>query len=103
MLSETSTEHLKCYRYGGWGHQWEEFQPLEKRRGYGTHLALRCTRCSTERHDWIDRSGALNSRSYVYPEGYGARGEKRPDTNEVRLEILRRIQAHQSKRHLRAL
>jgi hypothetical protein len=41
-------------------------------------LALRCTRCFTERFDYLDNQMAVFQRYYRYPQGYeGIKGEER--------------------------
>jgi hypothetical protein len=74
-----------------WGHQWDTFAPLQRERGYGTQISLRCTRCACERFDWIDSSGALNSRQYNYPDGYKMAKNDRPSLGDLRLELLHRL------------
>lgn len=59
---------LRCRLYG---HAWDEFYPIDLARPVaGWRLSLRCTRCTTERHDLIGRTGDLEGRRYAYPEDY---------------------------------
>ena len=61
-------EWLKCRAFG---HAWEEFVPVGKRKPpYGFRISLLCTSCNMERHDILDTYGRLASRKYDAPEGY---------------------------------
>lgn len=52
-------------------------------------LDLLCVRCTTERHDWINGLGALETRNYIYPDGYKlARGEVRPSVADMRIMLI---------------
>lgn len=89
-LIELTDAFVKCRNRGGWGHQWDSFQPLQRNRGWGgVTISLRCERCTTERYDTIDAQGALVSRQYVYPEGYKLTGGV--TTEDVRREVIRRL------------
>jgi hypothetical protein len=52
-------------------------------------LMLRCTRCTTERYDYIDYSNEVFQRYYKYPQDYRRvePGTHRPD---LRGEMMRR-------------
>lgn len=53
------------------GHAWDVVDALSNSRYGGDPIWLRCQRCSTERHDSVDRrTGELNGRQYVYDPGY---------------------------------
>lgn len=92
-LSRLHIDYLKCR---SWGHEWEDFRPLQKRSGWGELLSLRCVRCGTERFDTIDSNGDISKRQYVYPEGYKVIGMKqgvRLTARDLRKEVVRRIRA----------
>jgi len=80
---------LRCRTYG---HAWDEWSPGEQPPTAGWRLNLRCTRCTTERHDVIDALGALMERRYVYPDGYKADFEDhRWNLPEYRLALYERF------------
>lgn len=79
-------EYLLCRVIG---HQWEEFTPIGMRRPhFGYRLSLRCSRCTTERHELINSRGEVGSRSYVYPDDYDIPG--RAVRTDLRVEVVRR-------------
>jgi hypothetical protein len=89
-ISDLRNEYLLCRALG---HAWEEipnaeFSP-ELWRTSSAALAVRCVRCTTERHDYLDKQFDVSSRQYKYPPMYmGIVGEgKRPN---VRGELLSR-------------
>ena len=78
-------------RSGGWDDA-PPSTPSTVTRG----IVLRCIRCATVRHDHTAVDGALERRSYDYPEGYRVKGEKL-QKNELRklyIRHLRRIRKH---------
>lgn len=85
---EAQDAFVQCRTYG---HAWDEFNPPGNRspRGvWGHHrIVLRCTRCTTERYDYLDWAGDVMGRSYVYPPGY--QGASLPRA-QWRLELIRR-------------
>ena len=82
---------LKCRVYM---HAWDEFYPDDLGTPIiGWRLSLRCTRCSTERHDLIGRTGALEGRRYIYPDDYKlARGET-PTREQLRQTLFMNVRA----------
>ena len=55
----------------------------------GTPVTLRCERCGTERREMWDRTGFLNYRTYIYPEGYCQEwGGNFPTKDDFRLALL---------------
>jgi len=82
------------YKYGGcrlWGHAWMEV-PSDWTPAYGIPMTVRCERCDMERRDAVGRyTGMIESRRYVYPEGYEITTEEgydRPARVDFRLEWL---------------
>lgn len=98
MRIDLNDEFVKCR---SWGHEWDSFTPLGRRASWGWLLSLRCARCSCERHDTIDATGAVSAREYVYPEGYSLVKDDRPSSEELRLEVLRRLRTTTARGHLR--
>ena len=61
--------------------------------GGNVWLWLRCTRCTTERHDQVGQNtGAVDRRQYVYPDGYSHAGEPAIPRDTWRREYLSLIQ-----------
>lgn len=54
------------------GHSWDENPNAEIESAFSGSfvLALRCTRCTTERFDFAGVTGKLIYRYYRYPDGY---------------------------------
>lgn len=78
-------EFVRCRSLG---HSWDDYNPPKLRPLHGFILAFRCTRCTTERHDAIDRrSGELTGRRYLYPDGYKTTRDERPSAEELRVRI----------------
>lgn len=68
MLAGYPTEYLRCRTFG---HSWEEFVPVGKRKQeHGFRFSMLCVSCGMERHDILDVNGRLNGRQYVQPDGY---------------------------------
>jgi hypothetical protein len=82
-----------------YGHAWEEFYPDNLGTPlYGWRLSLRCTRCTTERHDTIDHIGQISQRRYIYADGYQTEpGEEKPSREEMRLTMFNRIRSRLNK------
>lgn len=78
------------------GHNWERFHPIMDTPRYGARISLRCTRCTSERHDTISRnSGWIEGRKYDYAEGYIAHYDSpddRPSKSDLRLSMVERLQ-----------
>jgi hypothetical protein len=86
---------LKCRIYR---HAWDDFYPDNLGTPlYGWRLSLRCTRCTTERHDIINAMGALDSRRYIYPEGYQMGRDETPSREDMRLAMFDRIRTKLAK------
>jgi hypothetical protein len=80
---------LRCRVYG---HSWDEYYPDDLGRPeYGWRLSLRCTRCTTERHDIIDSIGRISQRRYIYVEDYQMGRDETPSRDEMRLAMFARI------------
>lgn len=76
------------------GHVWEDFNPIDLGPAmYGKRMSLRCVRCTTERHDTIEASGRVGTRSYRYADGYIIPREERLTRAEMRLKLYDRISA----------
>lgn len=77
------------------GHAWFDDKkggPFLKRSSGGLVIrTLRCLRCSTVREDWIvATSGYIDSRRYIYPEGYlFSKGVERVTKSDVRKLAVR--------------
>ena len=71
------------------GHSWDEYNPSVN--GYDVRaydrMTLRCTRCGTTRHTYMDRDGSwIGSHSYRHPDGYKtAKDEYKPSRAVMRL------------------
>lgn len=71
-LSDAPLPFLRCRAFG---HTWEEFIPVGKRKPeWGFRISLLCTSCSMERHDVIDTAGGLSHRQYLQPDDYSGIG-----------------------------
>ena len=88
------TEHYKCRAYG---HAWDWYSPVGPQRNtYNNNMVyLRCLRCGTARHDAYDLSGGLANRRYHYAEGYQAKRDDKPTTEQLRLWGLRKYRGRQ--------
>lgn len=88
-LTDLQLAFVKCRTYG---HSWDEFTPLARpNRVFSWQTHLRCTRCTTERHDSYDTLGEVVQREYKYVEGY-ALAEKLTRA-QFRLELRRRARS----------
>lgn len=83
----TPTDYYECRHLG---HAWDDI-PVTRRPPFGVYIWLRCTRCTTERHDILPstREGKLLSRKYYYPEGYKLSRDERPSIEELRVHQLK--------------
>jgi hypothetical protein len=82
---------LYCLR-GALRHEWEEYQPVQRRTQWGQPVSYRCGRCGMTKYLVIDSLGNIShGPHYEKPAGY-------PDidaytTGDVRLEVIRRAKA----------
>jgi hypothetical protein len=68
VLKALQDEYVRCRTFG---HAWDEFAPIDRiPTVFKYALHLRCTRCTTERHDGLNVRGGVEQREYKYPEGY---------------------------------
>lgn len=73
------------------GHAWDEYNPRDGGGGATRwRLTLRCSRCSTTRHDDLDARGEVVSRQYAYPDGYRDPVELKPSRAALRLMLVKR-------------
>jgi len=87
--ADLSNPMVTCRAYG---HAWEPTLPDEEDRApaFGVLVLMKCLRCESLRRDLVARhSGAVRSRSYVYPEGFHLAG--RHERGEFRAEWLDRF------------
>jgi hypothetical protein len=88
-IHELTDKFLTCRALG---HAWDDNPTAEVdgtlfKSSHGA-LALRCTRCRTERFDYLDNTMQVFQRYYRYPKRYTTiPGYTRPD---VRAEMLSR-------------
>lgn len=89
-IDELRDEYVICRTLG---HSWDDFPNAESNSEWASYatawLALRCTRCHTERFDYIGKDMEVAYRTYTYPDKYkGIPGEgTRPN---LRGELLKR-------------
>lgn len=72
------------------GHAWDEYNPRDGGSRGVQRLTLRCTRCTTTRHDELDRYGNVERRHYAYPDGYKTPSDERPSRAAMRLMLVKR-------------
>lgn len=97
-IHELTDKYLTCRMLG---HAWDDYPNGEvdsdlfrKSRAVAT---LRCTRCRTERYDYLDKTLQVAYRYYKYPPRYTTiPGYTRPD---VRAEMLHRSLLLRSRRN----
>jgi len=70
-ISDLPIEFVVCRTLG---HAWDDnpaatLSPTLFSESYGA-MALRCTRCTTERFDYLDAEMKVWKRHYRYPRGY---------------------------------
>jgi hypothetical protein len=86
----TGDDVLRCRTYG---HAWDEY--TDSSLGppvLDWRLSLRCTRCTTARHDEIDLLGQVGARRYIYPDGYrSATGDQKMTRYEYRQQLYQRF------------
>jgi hypothetical protein len=63
-FAEALDEQLWCQTHN---HSWDDNPQPTRRPRFGYSEELRCTSCSTERHDTFNVVGDLIQRSYTYP------------------------------------
>jgi hypothetical protein len=76
------------------GHAWDQFYPQGMLPpSFGWRFSLRCTRCTSERHDLVSPTdGTLLSRAYYHADGYRLeKGVERPTREELRSDLFQRI------------
>lgn len=84
--SRRLVSYVECKTYG---HSWDEYNPSDgDLDGWAYRLTLRCTRCTTTRHDYLDKAGELGRRHYSYPDGYRDPKEQKRKRPEMRLLIV---------------
>jgi hypothetical protein len=70
-VNELTDEFLLCRTLG---HAWDNFPAgelnVEMLRTSAGAAALRCTRCHTERYDYLGKDLKIASRRYIYPVRY---------------------------------
>jgi hypothetical protein len=94
LSKKLSLQMLRCRTYG---HAWDEFYPDNLGIPmYGWRLSLRCVRCETERHDIIERTGAVGARRYIYPDGYKL-GREAASREEMRLSLFASVRSQLAK------
>lgn len=80
--------HLVCRTVG---HSWDDNPAGEIKTIFSWYIALRCTRCTTERFDFLNNAGEVMRRQYRYADGYRrSRDDKSPTRLQVRVELMRR-------------
>ena len=80
---------IRCRTYG---HAWDEFYPDDLGPPeFGWRLSLRCTRCTSQRHDTIDHIGQVGQRRYIYPDGYQLSREDTPTRTEFRQSLYKSV------------
>lgn len=88
-ITELQDRYLLCRSLG---HAWDDYPNGEVdsqlfKSSTGA-MVLRCTRCRTERYDYLDKQLQVSNRYYKYPARYTTiPGYKRPD---LRAEMLSR-------------
>ena len=85
---DTDREFVSCRTLG---HAWDSIPvPAGERAGGGMVLMwLRCTRCTTQRHDVVSPfTGSVYSRSYAYAEGYNRTRDDTLSRDEWRRSFL---------------
>jgi len=93
--SELPARFLACRDMG---HAWQPFTAawIPNQRQY--QRVLRCSRCRTERIQYLSTTGQIESGSYVYPDGYamphGAGGYDQAARNLCHLANITRLIAH---------
>jgi len=72
------------------GHAWDPFYPVTDKPAMGWRLSLRCTRCTSERHDLISpTTGDVLQRLYAWPDDYRLpKGDPRPTRQELRQSVF---------------
>lgn len=75
------------------GHSWDDNPGASFVTIFNWALPLRCTRCSSERIDYLNLAGEVMSRRYIYPDGYKVAGTRQGDRVgrlQARQEMMRR-------------
>lgn len=69
------------------GHSWDDNPTSDFKAGFSWVIALRCTRCTMERFDYLNTSGEVLNRYYRAPLGYRT---VRATRLSMRAEMMRR-------------
>lgn len=89
-IGPTDEDFVRCRTIG---HAWDVIEEVQELgpswRVWRHYIRLRCTSCTTERHDGINDYGEVGQRFYRYPLNYQyARGEPVPTKSEFRLRFV---------------
>lgn len=80
--------HLICRTVG---HSWDDHPTGQITTIFSWYIPLRCTRCTTERFDFLNNAGEVMRRQYRYADGYRrSRDEKGLTRLQTRVELMRR-------------
>lgn len=73
------------------GHAWDEIVPADLPLYINRRVAVywRCERCATVRRETYNRMGDIDTRKYIYPDGYLSDLDHRPTRQHLRLMALK--------------
>jgi hypothetical protein len=91
-LPTLSAENLECRSYRFHAMESVGYFYWKTGRGKGVCKVSRCIRCDTFREDYLMPNGTLTFRKYHYPENYLIAGEGVLLMEDVRREMLRRVE-----------
>lgn len=83
-MAKDLLEYSECRTFG---HAWYSYESERDKIGY--QVKLRCERCTTVRYDTINLRGGLQTRQYVYPDGY--KQSEKMSRDEWRVQFLRKL------------
>jgi hypothetical protein len=86
-----SDQFLLCRELG---HQWRPFFARWDAEENAFQRTLKCSRCKTQRHQWLSYSGSVLGNYYEYAEGYTHKGLGRivgEGRDHLRLESVTRL------------